>query len=611
MFAAAPPPSAAPTQAARVGRIIGHIDGISRDGDHVFVSGWACQQRQKESIAVHVFGQDPQNPSQKALLIVQYAGLYSEPSIGAACQDRAGAHRFFILLPFGYGPDSKVEIHGIRVAEGVSNDAIEGSGKKLTLLPAPHTPSPDLPRLAGQYHSLDAHPGVFMTQAELEDLVTRINRPGSYSMQRFGLLAKQIKSDLTSGIDWNVTYAGCDGTIYNYTFGYEPQDHREAETRKALQIAPGAKAPAGAAVVASRLALYAALVRAGAAVPQGGPRAEDAAAMAKRILLAWADHGFPRDPQGHIQPLASKACGPVAKPPTMTQPRDLGGLVLGRGLLYSAHAQDLLQSLGSLSAQEVARLNEFHAAMFETLRQAGNAGFGARVFQYGPCTRYNNIAAHMISSMLATARLLDDRKKLNAVLYGDDPSVPVLVYWIRVVDGMIYGERETHAACGVNQFPDSEASLQIHAGSFETPNAAPGEITDRNRSANPGQGFGYSMITLGRLFDMAELLRLAGFDSYGYRGARNQSIEMAMQYYACYAKGAGFYQIVTAKNSGACPNAEQYYGRLVTGVDQLLPIGALRFPENTSITGLEAQAKVKSSLGGFSTDAILFGKWRD
>ena len=57
--------------------------------------------------------------------------------IGAACQDRAGSHRFFILLPFGYGPDSKVEIHGIRVVDGVPNDAIEGSGKKLTLLPAP------------------------------------------------------------------------------------------------------------------------------------------------------------------------------------------------------------------------------------------------------------------------------------------------------------------------------------------------------------------------------------------------------------------------------------------------------------------------------------------
>jgi len=150
MFVVAPSPSAAPAQGAQVGRIIGHIDGISRDGAHILVSGWACQQRQKESIAVHVYGQNPQNPLQKTLLIVQFAGLYNEPSVGTACQDRAGAHRFFILLPFAYGPGSKVEIHGIRVVDGVPNDAIEGSGKKLTLLAAPHTPSPDLPRLAGQ-----------------------------------------------------------------------------------------------------------------------------------------------------------------------------------------------------------------------------------------------------------------------------------------------------------------------------------------------------------------------------------------------------------------------------------------------------------------------------
>ena len=90
--------------------------------------------------------------------------------IGAACQDRAGSHRFFILLPFGYGPDSKVEIHGIRVVDGVPNDVIEGSGQKLTLLPAPHTPSPDLPRLAGQYHSLDAHPGSSPIAIEVPEL---------------------------------------------------------------------------------------------------------------------------------------------------------------------------------------------------------------------------------------------------------------------------------------------------------------------------------------------------------------------------------------------------------------------------------------------------------
>ena len=86
---------------------------------------------------------------------------------------------------------------------------------------------------------------------------------------------------------------------------------------------------------------------------------------------------------------------------------------------------------------------------------------------------------------------------------------------------------------------------------------------------------------------------------------------MAMEYYARYAKGAGFYKTVTAENSRSCPNAAQYYGRLVNGVDRMLLIGAERFSGNAAITGLEADAQRAASTGAFSTDAILFGKWRD
>jgi hypothetical protein len=32
------------------------------------------------------------------------------------------------------------------------------------------------------------------------------------------------------------------------------------------------------------------------------------------------------------------------------------------------------------------------------------------------------------------------------------------------------------------------------------------------------------------------MVRIAGFDPYGCRGAHKQSIEIAKQYYACYAK---------------------------------------------------------------------------
>jgi hypothetical protein len=249
-----------------------------------------------------------------------------------------------IMLPHGYGPENLIWVNGIRLVEGVANDAVAGSGQRLTRLPLLDAPHPDFPRLSGAYRSLAAHPRVFMTASDLKDLVTRINRPGSYSGKRFALLAEQIKRDLGSGIEWEVTYSGCDGWVYQYVFSYEPQDHHEAEIRAALKIAPGVKAPTGGAVVASRLALYAALVKAGATLAPGAPRADAAAEMATRILLAWADRGFLRDDGGQILPLTSRICGPTAKNvPSMTQPRDTGGLGLGRGVLYSVQAQDLLQ----------------------------------------------------------------------------------------------------------------------------------------------------------------------------------------------------------------------------------------------------------------------------
>jgi hypothetical protein len=582
------------------GRIIGSLDGISQDGDHFFISGWACQQGQKKSIAVHVFADDPKASSKKIFLTAHFANLYSEPAVGQACQDqKAGQHRFVILLPYGYGPESVLYVNGIRAVDGVPNDAIAGSGRKLVKLEGLDLPYPSVPHLSGAYRSLDQHPRVFTTSAELKDLASRINRPGSYSNQRFGLLATKIGGDLSSGIDWDVTYSGCDGDIYQYVFSYEPQNNLEAAIRSALQISQGAKAPAGAAVVASRLALYAALVKAGADVPQGAPGAGEAAALAKRILLAWANRGFPRDDHGRILPLLSAHCAVSGK-------GDKGELAEGRGVLYSVHAQDLLQSFGALNGKEESQLNLFHGAMFELIRQSENAYFAG----VAPCQRYSNISANALTSLLAIARLADNTGELNAVLYGGGHATPILLPWIRLFDRSIYGEADSVPQCGKNPFPDSLTSLANHSD-FQSSNVVPGEINDRSRNAGPGNGIGYPMFTLERLFNTAEILRIAGFDPYGYRGAHRQSIEMAMQYYACFAKGAGFYNTVTAANSASCPNAAQYYGKLVNAVDQLVLIGAYRFPQNHSIMEVEAAAKAVASNGGFSTDAILFGKWRD
>jgi hypothetical protein len=122
------------------------------------------------------------------------------------------------------------------------------------------------------------------------------------------------------------------------------------------------------------------------------------------------------------------------------------------------------------------------------------------------------------------------------------------------------------------------------------------------------------MFTLERLINATEILRLAGFDPYRYRGRHRQSIEMAISYYACFARGVGFYKTVTRDNSGSCPDASQYYGQLVNGVDGMVLIGAYLFPRNDSITAVESAAKTSASSGGppaFSLDAIRFGRWRN
>jgi hypothetical protein len=537
-------------------------------------------------------------------LLAETANLFNEPGVGTACRDAgAGQHRFLVVLPYGQGPASRLAVHGLRIAGNVPNDEIAGSQQPLKSLPLT-APEPALPRLQGDYKGLGVHPGVFTTPAELGELPARINRNGSYSRGRFAAFAAHVARDLTSGIDWDAAYSGPDGGVYEYAFSYEPQDGREAEIHDALKLPFGVKAPAGAAVVASRLALYAALANAGATLPPGAPGGAAAAALAKHIILAWADKGF-RDARGGFLTLGGFTRDGHGRP-------DSGlGLELARGAVYSVQAQDLLEGLGALSADEIRRSDALHDEIFELMRQSANVLYAGVGFPFSACSRYTNLETNGMAGMLAVARLRDDRRRLEAVISGSESATPVLPFWTRLFDHLIYGRSDGPTpACVNNHEPDSETALANHHD-FQTPQAAPGEIADRFRNAKSGQGVGYPMFTLERLLDSAEILRHAGFDPYAYRGRHGQSLEMALQYYACLAAGAGFDKTITSENAGRCPNAAQYYGRLVNGVDRMILMGAQRFPVAAALTDLEPRARDVARNGAFADDAILFGKWRD
>ena len=80
------------------------------------------------------------------------------------------------------------------------------------------------------------------------------------------------------------------------------------------------------------------------------------------------------------------------------------------------------------------------------------------------------------------------------------------------------------------------------------------------------------------LYMAAELMKIAGLNAYAYRGAHGQSLEMATRYYACFAKYAGFAKVITAGNSGNCPDATQYLGVIVNGVETECPQWRLSVP---------------------------------
>jgi len=327
-----------------------------------------------------------------------------------------------------------------------------------------------------------------------------------------------------------------------------------------------------------------------------------AAALAKQILLGWSSRGF-RDNQGRFLNSPKQFCDADGK---FVEGAFAGaGLVVARGVLYSVQTRDLLTYLGGLDEADSQQVSAFHSAMFDLILNALNYNFVER--RAWDCDHYSNHAANLLAGLLALARDLDRPKEFEAVANGKDPSVHVTLSWVMYLQRAIYGEQDIPNACYANTGKDGNTSRPF----FQTATVAPGEIDDRYRNADPSKGIGYPMFTLERLYDAAEEMRNTGFDPYGYRGSRKESIEMATRYYACYAHGAGFFAQITRENSAPCPDTEQYYGKIVNGVERMVVIGALRFPEDRAITSVEAAAKKAASSGVFSLDSILFGRWRD
>jgi hypothetical protein len=299
--------------------VLAHVDTVAYEGAQPFVLGWACQPGNRNSVEVRIYADAPKGQ----FAVAGRADVDSDTGVANACHDREGKHRFKLPLP--------------------SSMFVKGRERKAfaEAMPAPSA----LPSVVGAYKHPTTAPWVFTTQSELADLARRSNMPGSYSAARFSQLAGQIARDLAARNDWNAVYTGCDAGMLQYAFSYEPQDGQAAQAlHTALKLGPDAAAPAGAAVVASRLALYAALAKAGAKVPVGAPSPDRAAELAKRILLAWGEHGF-RDAQGRLLTKQAQLCDSNGNHADVAG----AGLAISRGIVYSVHAQDLLAYQGALN----------------------------------------------------------------------------------------------------------------------------------------------------------------------------------------------------------------------------------------------------------------------
>jgi hypothetical protein len=106
------------------GSIIGFIDAVRPSGNSVIVTGWACQEMQRDPIAIHAFVGGPSGVG--TLLGGYLANQSREAGVQDACRSGTSAHGFMFRIPNAsqYSHHQKIHIHGIH-SSGESSNHIE------------------------------------------------------------------------------------------------------------------------------------------------------------------------------------------------------------------------------------------------------------------------------------------------------------------------------------------------------------------------------------------------------------------------------------------------------------------------------------------------------
>jgi hypothetical protein len=149
----------------------------------------------------------------------------------------------WLIVAFSITPSlfaQSLNVQGNIYVRGLSDSVEEAGILRTGTMLAVDTPArttPDVyPSLAGSYTSSALHPRVFITQADMNDMVTRINSSGSFSAQSLGRLSNKVKADLAANVDWDAVYSGCDLDIYLHAFSYEPTTGYADEIRTTSQL---------------------------------------------------------------------------------------------------------------------------------------------------------------------------------------------------------------------------------------------------------------------------------------------------------------------------------------------------------------------------------------